>query len=286
MLNYLESFIRLSENLSFSKTATEMNVSQPSISRQITLLEESLGVQLFLRNKHRVSLTQQGKDLKNKIEPLYKDLIATLKSPKETQVVSGTIRFGCLVSIGQWFFMKHILDFSKKYPEVQFNIEYMKSTEVIEAIRSSKIDFGVSFLSIEGENFRSYELLKEENVILTRSGHNKLPKDYKNPPFVAYRPEAPLLFSFLKKLKIKDISIPITVNSHISMIDVLLSRDIFGIVPMHAVKKYLDDRKLKVISPMSLEQKIYLIHPDNPHMETKGKLFKNHLFSVCKGEKA
>ena len=56
----IEYFLAIAENNSFSKTAAEKYVSQPSISKQISLLEEELGVKLFIRGHKSSQLTGAG----------------------------------------------------------------------------------------------------------------------------------------------------------------------------------------------------------------------------------
>lgn len=59
----LRCFLGVALHKSFSRAAKELHVVQPTISRQIALLEEELGAQLFLRDTHSVKLTTAGKRL-------------------------------------------------------------------------------------------------------------------------------------------------------------------------------------------------------------------------------
>lgn len=58
--NQVRIFLAMTENLSFSKTAEEFFITQPTVSRQISMLEEEWGVMLFERNKRHVSITKAG----------------------------------------------------------------------------------------------------------------------------------------------------------------------------------------------------------------------------------
>lgn len=51
-LNTLDAFLHLSESLSSTATARSLGLTQPSVSRQIKLLEEELKTQLFIRDRH------------------------------------------------------------------------------------------------------------------------------------------------------------------------------------------------------------------------------------------
>ena len=57
----IKMFMELTRTLSFSKTAETFYTTQPTISRQIRMLEEEWGIRLFDRNKRQVKLTKAGK---------------------------------------------------------------------------------------------------------------------------------------------------------------------------------------------------------------------------------
>lgn len=57
----VDLFMEISRNLSFSKTAATFHTTQPTVSRQIRLLEEEWGFRLFDRGGREVSITPSGK---------------------------------------------------------------------------------------------------------------------------------------------------------------------------------------------------------------------------------
>lgn len=58
--NQIEIFLSMTETLSFSKTAEVFFVTQPTVSRQISMLEEEWGVCLFDRNRRNVKTSKAG----------------------------------------------------------------------------------------------------------------------------------------------------------------------------------------------------------------------------------
>lgn len=60
-LRHLRYFVAVADALSFTKGAQKLRLAQPSLTRQIKDLEETIGVRLFDRSKRRVSLTEEGK---------------------------------------------------------------------------------------------------------------------------------------------------------------------------------------------------------------------------------
>ena len=60
---YLKAFLLTAENRSFSRAAEALSIAQSAVSRQIKLLEESLGEELIIRSSKKVLLTNKGKEL-------------------------------------------------------------------------------------------------------------------------------------------------------------------------------------------------------------------------------
>ena len=70
----MEYFLSVAEKLNFTEAAKSLYISQPSLSKQISLLEEELGFALFIRNKRSVRLTPAGEVLNRKWKLLLTDL--------------------------------------------------------------------------------------------------------------------------------------------------------------------------------------------------------------------
>lgn len=95
-LQHLQVFLHLSHSLNFSKTAKDLHISQPGVTKIIRSIEDEVGLKLFNRNQHRVTLTNNGKYFSQQVSYLldsYNQAINQAKIYQEVENSSLTIGF-------------------------------------------------------------------------------------------------------------------------------------------------------------------------------------------------
>ena len=109
---------------------------QPSISRQIKLLEEELNTVLFVRNRRSVRLSNEGKELRASLAPLIDEMRRAFSATveKSRSVEEGALTFACLPEIGQYFFAHLLMEFQEAYPLVDLHIRYLLQPEIVEGV--------------------------------------------------------------------------------------------------------------------------------------------------------
>ena len=65
-LRVLRYFLTVAKEQSFTRAAEQLNITQPTLSRQLAALEEELGTKLFSRGGHGITLTEEGLLLKRR----------------------------------------------------------------------------------------------------------------------------------------------------------------------------------------------------------------------------
>ena len=90
-LRHLRSFVAVAEDLSFSRAAQRLFISQPALSRQIRSLERLVGCDLFRRSTQRVDLTLAGEALLTRAQALLSDLDDAISA---TRSVGGELEIG------------------------------------------------------------------------------------------------------------------------------------------------------------------------------------------------
>lgn len=89
----LETFLVLTEELHFGRTAARVYVTPARVSQRIRVLEKQIGASLFERSSRRVRLTPLGADLRDRLYPLYNDLRAAVQQAQTAaEILSGALR--------------------------------------------------------------------------------------------------------------------------------------------------------------------------------------------------
>ena len=119
---HIKAFIAVADALSVTKAAERLHISQPPLSRHIHQLEEELGLTLFLRHRHGVTLTEDGKRLLDKARAL--DAAGTEFSETARQMARGEesrIRIG--IGWGLWDVVNRLrVEFTKQHPDMTFEV--------------------------------------------------------------------------------------------------------------------------------------------------------------------
>lgn len=282
-LNHLQAFLSLGETLNFTRAAKTLGITQPSISRQIKALEEQLGIPLFHRDHHRVALTPEGNDLRASLQPLLEEVQNRIRASRDrSEAVDGPLAFGCLPEVGQHFFMKLLVAFRDQHPRIDLRIRFAMDDDIAQRLKSGLLDFGVVRAPLLGESLRSYKLMEERAVLVTRASNPGTLKQIRSAEFVAYHESDSALVEFIERYypdsdlsRVRRFS---TVNSHRSMVELLLSRDAFALLPYFVVKDLIAEGSLRIASDREIFRTFYLVHLDTGStMTAKKKAFRDYL---------
>ena len=221
---YLKAFMVTSRFLNFSKAAQELNIAQSAVSRQIKLLEESVGQQLIIRSSKKVLLTEKGQALikelgqfENKLQEIF------------FGHMNKTIRVGILHGLLETWFNEIMVDFSKQSLH-QLSVEVNSLENLKEKLHSGKYDIIFTTENIQSELVSSLKLFEEKMILVSKNEIN--PKEAFDYPWIVYS-ENDHLFQLFKKRSQKII----VVNS-ITTIQKLVKKGVgIAIVPDHTLDK-------------------------------------------------
>lgn len=171
-IRQLKYFVGIAECGSFSEASRKFFLSQSAISQQIKLLEEELGTTLFLRDSRNVSLTESGELLL----PLAKDLLTQVNKCKDRisdihNLLSGELSIGLTHSL-EPSVRNAVVNFMRRYPQVQLNIYYKTIPELISMLKNGDLDlaFGIR-VENQDEYFDSTPVLSYQLCAVLRDTH-------------------------------------------------------------------------------------------------------------------
>lgn len=215
-LNLYKTFYDVAKYGSISKAAQYGFTSQPAVSKSIKKLEDELGTQLFYRNLNGVELTDKGKELLYFVEKSYSNLIIAERTMLETENLErGKLSIGMPSNIGSFFLFDKIINFHKKYPNIEITIITGSTSKLISLLDSHKVDFVIDTSPIDVRLDEGMKVTKLDEVQYCFV----VKKDTKN---IEYKK-----ISKLSDLKNKPLILPIPGTSNRNDLDeLLLNQDI------------------------------------------------------------
>lgn len=117
-------FVRVVESGSFSQAARDLNVSQPTVSKQIAALEARLGILLLARNSRTLTVPPAGQDYYEAVVRMLQDLDFVEDKIAEGQSApAGLVRVTLSPAFGRMFVIPRLPDFRARFPEVAIEME-------------------------------------------------------------------------------------------------------------------------------------------------------------------
>ncbi|MCY9005988.1 selenium metabolism-associated LysR family transcriptional regulator [Peribacillus frigoritolerans] len=168
----LKVFVTVIEQKNFSRAGDILNLSQPGVSLHIRNLENELGTKLIYRSPKQVQITEPGKILYRHAKQMLNHYETAKREINEfNNVVSGTMKIGASFTIGEYYLPKVLAEFATQYPMVDIQIIISNSNDVIQGIRSNKLDIGL----IEGEtDYKDIDVMpfmNDEMIVVVPQDH-------------------------------------------------------------------------------------------------------------------
>jgi DNA-binding transcriptional LysR family regulator len=168
----LSCFVEIAKELSFSKAARHLNITQPPLTRKIQRLESEWGVKLFIRDHRGVQLTDAGRLLLRAVDSVFAaaDRLKAIAS-LAAEGKAGVVRIGIGVGLGGPM-SQAIAEHSRKVPEIEIDIRDLVSSDQNFELRDGVIDAG--FMRAPVDNAMESDELFEEHFQVLLSTANPL----------------------------------------------------------------------------------------------------------------
>ncbi|ATF14545.1 LysR family transcriptional regulator [Brevibacillus sp. HB1.2] len=171
-IKHLHYFVTVCDQLSYSKAAQKLHISQPSLSNAIKNLEQEVGSPLLERNTRKMEMTDAGKILYQKSLLLLSQMNMLKKEMEEVKLTgSGDLIIGIIESVKHWI-PKVIREYQRRFPSINIKlIEVLSGKAVKESLRKYHTHLLITNQFIDEEDIESFPLYDERLMLVLHKDH-------------------------------------------------------------------------------------------------------------------
>ncbi len=190
-LSELKVFVIAAEELSFSRAAERLHLSQSAVSQNIQSLEREFGVELFERRGRSVRLTQGGQALL----PMAQEVSSAIQRMSEVMngiegEVAGDLIIGCSTTSGKYLLPNLIATFRREYPMVRVGIKIYSRDEVLGRLIDERLALGVASHKMAHRDLEYVPFFEDRVILIVPAQHRwasfgrALPADLVDEPMI------------------------------------------------------------------------------------------------------
>lgn len=171
-LRHIRYFLAVAEEMNFSRAAEKLCIAQPPLSRQIMDLEEELGVSLFNRKRHALSLTDEGVLFKQYAIQVL-DLVdhSTSEVRELKHGLQGMLNLGTVEGNAPRLLAEWISGFHEENPHVQYTLWNGNSDDVVTRVMNGLCEVAVIMEPHNGVGLNSIPIYSEKWVAIIPKNH-------------------------------------------------------------------------------------------------------------------
>ncbi|MNB93715.1 Hca operon transcriptional activator [compost metagenome] len=150
----LRYFLAVAREESITGAAKALNVSQPTLSKQLMDLEESLGKQLFIRGNRRIALTEEGMLLRKRAQEIMELVDKTeAEIGGMDEIISGDLYIGGGETDAMRYIARSVKKLQLEHPHIQYHLYSGNAEDVMERLDKGLLDFGVIIGAAQIQNY-------------------------------------------------------------------------------------------------------------------------------------
>ena len=287
----LKVFQCVAQNLSFTKAANELFITQPAITKHIKELESEFEVKLFDRIGNKILLTRAGKILLT-----YADHILSLHNEAKFEIselkgnFEGNLRLGASTTIAQYVIPSALAKFHERFPGIKLSLLNGNTDYIENEILKNEIDLGIVEGKPANSDIRYSSFLNDELIIFTSSKNSRLPEAIKPEqllklPLVLRERGSGTLEIIRRNLKkhhisYKNLNVLMFLGSTEAIKSFVKTGNGVGIVSRFAIEQELSFNIFRLInsSDLKFQRQFYFISPKGPEAAGPAKLFLNFVY--------
>ena len=282
----LRYFVTLARIRQYTKAAEELCITQPSLSHAISQMEKELGVRLFEKNGHKITLTQFGEEFLSYAEKTLAVLDDGINSIKRSAMGNGTIRLGLVRPLGISYVPRMAAAFIKKNPklDIDFTFHTDVTGRLLDDMQLGKYDLLFCSKPSEEYHFTAEPVMKQRLVLITPKGHPLAKKRKRSInlaetagySYVCFERNSGIRSIFDEMLKRSDITVKVAYETEEDQVIAGLVANGFGIavVPYMDILEKMSVEIFEIESP-EYERSFYMVNDNSTYMSPVVEAFRN-----------
>ncbi len=137
------TFLAVCDEMSFTRAAKRLHISQPAVSQHIQYIEEYYGIQAFQFIGKRISLTEAGRLLKDSLTTLYNNEVYLKEQLLAVTDLQQTLHFGATLTVGEFMIASPLSRFLTAHPTANISVTVANTKDLLKKLDAGEIDFAI-----------------------------------------------------------------------------------------------------------------------------------------------
>ncbi len=166
----LYTFLTLCEQMSYTKTARVLSMTQPAVTQHIQYLEQQYGVRLFIYEGRRLSLTPEGAFLQSAVTTLAVDAKRIAEKILLVKEEKRQLRLGATLTIGEFVAPAILESYMVAHPEVRLSMVVANTAMLLGRLQSGELDAALIEGYFDRHAFAAERLQGEAFIAVAAAG--------------------------------------------------------------------------------------------------------------------
>lgn len=177
-IQQLEYILALDIYRNHVRAAAHCNVTQPTLSMMVKRLEDELEVKIFDRSSLPLKPTPTGEVILAKARTILQE-IRNMKEyvRDEKDSIDGEFRLGVIPTLAPYLLPRFLNGFLKKHPGTSFTVTEMQTQEIIDHLKTSRLDMGILITPLDDKEIREIPVFHEPILLYTSEHLDYYKKD-------------------------------------------------------------------------------------------------------------
>jgi len=288
-LRQLQVFSAVARNLSHSRAAEELHLSQPAVSMQIKQLEQSIGLPLFEQVGKQIHLTEAGREMviySRNIAHQLEEMDAVFDEIKGLE--RGHLNIS-VVSTANYFMPQLLAKFIQLHPNIHVSLHVANRDAVIKQLDENVADLAITGQPPQGADMVAESFMQNPLVVIAAPSHKLL-------KVAAIQPQQLAQETFLLREQgsgTRDVMERFFASHHLPMpvcmemhTNEAIKQSVqagmgLGIISLHSIEMELETRRLAIldVAHFPIMRHWHIVHRANKRLSTAGQAFKQFLLT-------